>query len=52
MEDLWCVQGSGIDVNDFADMAEYKRFLKRFCQEEEKKNQRQLLYGEDIKKKP
>lgn len=51
MEDLWCVQSSGIDIEDFADMAEYKKFLRRFCQDEEQKHRRQLLYGEDPEKK-
>jgi hypothetical protein len=31
MEDLWRIQSCGIEVEDFADMAEYKRFLERFC---------------------
>ena len=46
MEDLWCMESSGIDIEDFADMAEYKRFLKRFSNDEENKNRRRLLYGE------
>lgn len=46
MEDLWCIQNSGIDVNDFADFAEYKRFLDRFNREEESAHRRRLLYGE------
>jgi hypothetical protein len=36
MEDLWCVQNSGVDLEEFADNAEYKLFLKRFCHDEEK----------------
>lgn len=47
MEDLWCVQSSGIELEEFADNAEYKRFLQRFCNEEEKDNRRRLLFGED-----
>lgn len=47
MEDLWNVQNSGVDVNDFADIAEYKRYLKRFCQDEEQENRRRLLFGEE-----
>ncbi len=47
MEDLWCVQNSGVDIDEFSDIAEYKRFLKRFCDDEEKENKRKLLYGED-----
>jgi len=46
MEDLWAVQRSGIDIEDVADMAEYKRFLKRFSDEEERQNRKQLLYCE------
>ncbi len=47
MEDLWCVQGSGVDIDEFADMAEYKRFLERFCKDEEKENRRKLLYRDE-----
>ena len=47
MEDLWRVHRSGVDVNDFVDMAEYKRFLKRFEIEEEVGHRRRLLFGED-----
>ena len=46
MEDLWIVQNSGVDLDDFADLAEYKRFIKRFCQEEERAHQKRLLYLE------
>lgn len=49
MEDLWNVQNSEIDVNDFADIAEYKRYLKRFTQDEEQENRRRLLYGGEKK---
>ena len=47
MEDLWRVHRSGVDVNDFVDMAEYKRFLKRFEIEEEIGHRRRLLFGEE-----
>ena len=47
MEDLWCVQNAGIEIEDFADIAEYKRFLERFSEDEEKQNRRKLLYGEN-----
>ncbi len=47
MEDLWCVQNSGVEVEDFADVAEYKRFLERFSHEEEEGHRRRLLYGEE-----
>ena len=52
MEDLWCVQNSGIDVEDFADFAEYKRFLERFCKDEEEDHRRRLLFGEEKPNKP
>ncbi len=45
MEDLWTVQRSGVDLEDIADMAEYRRYLKRFSSEEEDRNRRHLLYG-------
>lgn len=46
MEDLWCMESSGVDIEDFADMAEYQRFLKRFSKDEENKNRSRLLYNE------
>lgn len=46
MEDLWRIQNSGVDLEDFADYAEYHRFLKRFCDDEEQRNRRRFLYGE------
>lgn len=49
MEDLWNVQNSGVDVEDFADLAEYKRFLDRFSKDEEQDNRRRLLFGEENK---
>ncbi len=52
MEDLWRIQNSGVDLEDFADYAEYRRFLKRFCEDEEDKNRRRFLYGEKIVDKP
>ena len=45
MEDLWRVKGSGADMKDLADIVEYRHFLKRFSDEEEQVNRRQLLYG-------
>jgi len=50
MEDLWRVQRSEIEVEDFADIAEYRRLLKRFCREEEEGHRRRLLFGEDTEK--
>ena len=46
MEDLWRFENSGIDIEDIADIAEYKRFLKRFSNEEETNNRSRLLYGD------
>jgi hypothetical protein len=43
MEDLWRIKDSGIDLDDLADAAEYKRFLNRFCSDEEQEHQRRLL---------
>ena len=47
MEDLWRVENAGIEVEDFADIVEYKRFLERFNKDEEKQNRRKLLYGDN-----
>ena len=44
MEDLWRFQRSGVELEDYADYAEYRKFLKRFNDEEENTHQRQLLY--------
>ena len=49
MEDLWCIKSSGVDIEDFADIVEYRRFLKRFRNEEEDQNRRNLLFGEEQK---
>lgn len=46
MEDLWRVKRCGVDMKDLADYAEYRHFLKRFSDDEEKNNRRNLLYGE------
>jgi hypothetical protein len=43
MEDLWNVQNSTIEAQDFTDMVEYKRYLDRFCKDEETRHQRRLL---------
>lgn len=45
MEDLWRVLRSGIDLGDFANMAEYKRYLNRFNKEEEYEHRRKLLFA-------
>lgn len=49
MEDLWKVQSSGIDTIDLANDAEYRRYLDRFNEYEEKGHRRRLLYGEQDK---
>lgn len=51
MEDLWRVKNSGIDIDSFADMDEYNQYLKRFSKNEEKLNQKKLLYAHDERKK-
>lgn len=52
MEDLWRVQNSGIDIDDIADSAEFKRLLDRFREIEEKDHRRNLLYREKRTKTP
>ena len=51
MEDLWRVQDSAIEVEDFADIVIFKRFLNRFCKDEEDNHRRRLLYGDEDAKK-
>ncbi len=51
MEDLWRVQDSAIEVEDFADIVIFKRFLDRFCKDEEDNHRRRLLYGDEDEKK-
>lgn len=46
MENLWCVQDSAIELEDYVDAAEYKRFLERFCDDEEQGHRSRLLFGE------
>ena len=50
MEDLWKIQDSAIELGEFADMIEYKRYLDRFRKDEERRNQRILLYGGEDQK--
>ena len=47
MENLWCVQDSTIEVEDYADAAEYKRFLERFCDDVDQGHRSRLLLGEE-----
>jgi hypothetical protein len=47
MEDLWCIENAGVEVEDFANITEYRQFLKRFCHEEEEGLRRRRLYTEE-----
>ena len=47
MENLWKEHYSAIGVEDFANTVVFKRFLERFCKEEENNHRRRLLYGEE-----
>jgi len=46
VEDLWKLREMGYRLNDVAERAEYDRLVKRFHEEEQKTNMRNLLYGE------
>lgn len=46
MENLWKLKEMGYRLNDLADRAEYDRLLKRFHEEEQRINLKNLLYGE------
>ncbi|MCK4509718.1 MAG: hypothetical protein KAU27_14315 [Desulfuromonadales bacterium] len=52
MEDLWRVQDSGVEVEDFSSVAEYKCFLERFSNDEEQDNYRSLLFEDETFVKP
>ena len=52
MEDLWLVQDSGIDVDDLADSAEFKRLLERFREVEEQYHRRKILFQEETTDNP
>lgn len=45
MEDLWKLKEMGYRLTDLADRAEYDRLLKRFHEEEQRINLKNLLYG-------
>ena len=47
MENLRKEHYSATGVEDFANIVVFKRFLDRFCKEEEINHRRRLLYGED-----
>ena len=44
MEDLWKLRDMGYRVDDLGDRAEYDRLLRRFHEEEQRTNLRNLLY--------
>lgn len=46
MEDLWKMREMRYRVNDLGDRAEYDRLLRRFHEEEQRNNLRNLLYGD------
>jgi hypothetical protein len=46
MEDLWRIGDMGYRLNNPADRAEYDKLRKRFREEEEALNVRNLLYGD------
>jgi hypothetical protein len=47
MEDLWKLREMGLDLDDVADRAEYDRLVKRFREEEQKSNLRNLLFAQN-----
>ena len=47
MENLWKEHYSAIGIEDFANTVVFKRFLERFCKEEENNHRSRLLYGEE-----
>ena len=59
MEDLWKLREMGFRLGEMADQAEYDRLIKRFREEEQKTNLKNLLFGEshfsqakNLQKKP
>lgn len=50
MEDLWKMRDLGLD--ELADRAEYERMVKRFREEEERSNRKNLLFGPSILRRP
>ncbi len=51
MEALWRVQDSAGEVEEFGDIVIFKRFLDRFCKDEENNHRRRRLYGDEDAKK-
>ncbi len=48
MEDLWKLRDMEYRLKDLADRAEYDRLVKRFHQDEERDNLKNLLYGQSF----
>lgn len=46
MEDLWRIRDMGYRLNNSGDRAEYDKLRKRFREEEEALNVKNLLYGD------
>jgi hypothetical protein len=46
MEDLWKLRDMGYRVKDLGDSAEYDQLRRRYREEEERSNLRNLLYGD------
>lgn len=44
MEDLWKLREMGFRLTDLAERAEYDRMVKRFHEEEQQANLKNLLY--------
>lgn len=53
MENLWKFKAMGYRLSDLTDQAEYNHMLKRFRDEEERTNLKNLLYDQHpIKRTP
>lgn len=53
MENLWKFKAMGYRLSDLNDQAEYNHLLKRFADEEERTNLKNLLYDQHpIKRTP
>jgi hypothetical protein len=48
MEDLWKLRDMGYRVNDLGDRAEYDQLRRRYREEEQRSNLRNLLYGDAV----
>ena len=48
MEDLWKLRDMGYRVKDLGDRAEYDQLRRRYREEEERSNLRNLLYGDAV----